>query len=662
MIMRRNFCKDDRGIALISVMVCIMLSFLLSATILRVSLLSYLQKGVAKQATDTFYENESYLDDIKMGIQQKMAVAMTSSTTKSQATFITNFKKALLGDASWASDKAKVAAALKSMITTTNSTDVSVTVNGDCFVAQGNGEFVIKDVIIEFTDSSKDGYYSKIKTDIRIRSPFYETSSSGGYSMIAGGGSFSVGSGSQAGTVRQKGGIYIGYMNGSYADTTRFSQTFKAAKALEVAGKQNLIYEGDVLMNGDLYISDSSRVVFLGNATIRGTIFISSNSKLIIQDGKTLKCRDIIVNVSEKNASYSVSTPDGGSQSRNYKACNTSGVAKDQSVATATGGYSHTALTSKVSSYLPLANKDYQDIPGGSDSFYSAFDNKGPLFYCTNVNGNEADVYELACGGGAVSGNPTSGTKIVDFSNLVPLENLYDSYYNKKLDREFLRVIDTTYFNSSVGLQNSMKHPDQWKKAAGTATEVGRTCLNPDYNPPTVSNQTQETTKNVYSSSAGKSLDGRSVTRGGVSVNVTLGHGEQNYNQYGHFIVSDQVINLNDMNKNNPYYGIFIAPEIVLASCNEGTTTIYSLAEKFGASKKQAYEDFIDEIGMHYNTDNGGELNSNDKREAHLIDNFFVGGISVLYQNGSEDGDSQKLSKVKNKSLDIVTFENWERQ
>ena len=207
-----------------------------------------------------------------------------------------------------------------------------------------------------------------------------------------------------------------------------------------------------------------------------------------------------------------------------------------------------------------------------------------------------------------------------------------------------------------------MKHPDQWKKAAGTATEVGRTCLNPDYNPPTVSNQTQETTKNVYSSSEGKTLDGRSVTRGGVSVNVTLGHGEQNYNQYGHFIVSDQVINLNDMNKNNPYYGIFIAPEIVLASCNEGTTTIYSLAEKFGASKKQAYEDFIDEIGMHYNTDNGGELNSNDKREAHLIDNFFVGGISVLYQNGSEDGDSQKLSKVKNKSLDIVTFENWERQ
>ena len=83
----------------------------------------------------------------------------------------------------------------------------------------------------------------------------------------------------------------------------------------------------------------------------------------------------------------------------------------------------------------------------------------------------------------------------------------------------------------------------------------------------------------------------------------------------------------------------------------------YNLDTKFGKAK-----DFIDEIGMHYNTDNGGELNSNDKREAHLIDNFFVGGISVLYQNGSEDGDSQKLSKVKNKSLDIVTFENWERQ
>ena len=94
MTMRRRLKEDNRGIALISVMICVMLSFLLSATIMRVSLLSYLQKGVARQATSTFYENEAFVDDIKLGVQQKVAIAFASSSSKSQATFLANFKSA----------------------------------------------------------------------------------------------------------------------------------------------------------------------------------------------------------------------------------------------------------------------------------------------------------------------------------------------------------------------------------------------------------------------------------------------------------------------------------------------------------------------------------------------------------------------------------------
>ena len=81
MFMRRRLKNDDRGIALISVMICVMLCFLLSATIMRISLLSYLQKGIGKQSTSTFYENESFVDDIKLGVQQKVAVASSKYKT-----------------------------------------------------------------------------------------------------------------------------------------------------------------------------------------------------------------------------------------------------------------------------------------------------------------------------------------------------------------------------------------------------------------------------------------------------------------------------------------------------------------------------------------------------------------------------------------------------
>ena len=153
MTMRRRLKEDNRGIALISVMICVMLSFLLSATIMRVSLLSYLQKGVARQATSTFYENEAFVDDIKLGVQQKVAIAFASSSSKSQATFLANFKSALLGVGTGSTDKAKLESALKGFITNSETDKViSVSVDGEggnLFIEEGEGEYVFKNVRVE---------------------------------------------------------------------------------------------------------------------------------------------------------------------------------------------------------------------------------------------------------------------------------------------------------------------------------------------------------------------------------------------------------------------------------------------------------------------------------------------------------------------------------
>ena len=91
MIKCQEMRKDNRGIALISVMICATLCLLLSATILRVSILSYRQKAIGKQSASTFYENEVYVDDIKMGLQAKVAEAFAESSTTSRTNFVTNF-------------------------------------------------------------------------------------------------------------------------------------------------------------------------------------------------------------------------------------------------------------------------------------------------------------------------------------------------------------------------------------------------------------------------------------------------------------------------------------------------------------------------------------------------------------------------------------------
>ena len=86
------------------------------------------------------------------------------------------------------------------------------------FKQEGDGEIVIKNVRIEYQDDSKDGYICNIKTDIRIKSPFYMTvpdNDGSDYSFVAANGAvIADGQGSnrnQWGSLRQNGNVYVGY-------------------------------------------------------------------------------------------------------------------------------------------------------------------------------------------------------------------------------------------------------------------------------------------------------------------------------------------------------------------------------------------------------------------------------------------------------------------
>ena len=52
--------------------------------------------------------------------------------------------------------------------------------------------------------------------------------------------------------------------------------------------------------------------------------------------------------------------------------------------------------------------------------------------------------------------------------------------------------------------------------------------------------------------------------------------------------------------------------------------------------------------------------------DAQTINNFFVGGIKVFYEDsqGGSGGSGQSVTatdKEMNATLDIITFENWEK-
>ncbi|MBP5331964.1 MAG: hypothetical protein J6Y89_08950, partial [Lachnospiraceae bacterium] len=301
--MRRELERDNRGIALVSVMVGVMLCLLLSATIMRVSYLSFLQKSIGEKTTTTFYENEMFVDDLKLGIQQvvaKAAIGVSSTSSNATQDFIVALKTGL-GAASVTTLNARLQSFLKEDDTIY---DVKVTVEGEViggvkkYVVEENNDVIIKNVLITYK-TKPSGYLSKVNTDIRIRSPYYTTtttSTSGGYSMFAGSGFSVTGSGAKA-TAQLDiiGDIYIGY-----DPATEVMSGNKVVNALAMdCGTQTSVYwseDSSITINGDIRIDNRSNLVILSkNVDVRGTIYVSNNSNLIIAKDAVVKCKDIVV-------------------------------------------------------------------------------------------------------------------------------------------------------------------------------------------------------------------------------------------------------------------------------------------------------------------------------------------------------------------------------
>lgn len=676
MVMRSQFRKDNRGIALISVMICATLCLLLSATILRVSLLSYRQKAISKQAASTFYENEAIVDDIKMGLQAKVATAFAVSSTTSRANFVTNFKASLLSDGgAVGSDKDKIEKALKSYLTgyDPDSTikDISVTVEGysdggtiKYFDESVAGEIVIKNVRIRYTDLERGGYVSEVKTDIRIRSPYVSesTSSSGGYSMFAGSGFSVTGDGAKA-TAQLDiiGDIYIGY-----DPSTEVLSGGKVVNALAMdCGRATSVYwteKSSITINGDIRIDNRSNLVILSkNVDVRGTIYVSKNSNLIIAKGAKVKCKDIVVETTiteELNPGSYYTWHDnwnGGDLMTEPTIQSWEGSRYTKILhGTATTVYSGKSLSSNYNSgsadvidHLPVG-WDTQDL--NDSHLYNNQGNKSGLFVWDGTKATRVNKVTNK----TVSSLPGL---TLDSSNYAHprVKKTIDGvdYY---FDEEYVGLIDVDYFVRYV-----KKCPDAFEPKKQMTTDQfsvngAKYKANDGVTLGSIS-QGGATRHQDYNCGSGRTVDVEVMVGKVQTMNRSDNNGQV---KNCHFAIGMEDVPLcaNDNNGGAQSVGIYITPGKMTCAARELCSSIRSLTDM--ATDKSYAKTFFDNLGRQLMGQSSLGI------DAQTINNFFVGGIKVFYEDsqGGSGGSGQSVTatdKEMNATLDIITFENWEK-
>lgn len=674
MIKCQEMRKDNRGIALISVMICATLCLLLSATILRVSLLSYRQKAIGKQSASTFYENEVYVDDIKMGLQAKVAEAFAESSTTSRTNFVTNFKAQLLADGGTSLDeKIKLETALTSYLTGYNpsSTIKDITVKVDGFTdGDGDtkyfdesvaGEIVIKNVRISYTDLAKGGYISEIKTDIRIRSPYVSQSTpgGGGYSMFAGSGFSIPATAAKPAMLTIEGDIYIGYD----PDTeVMVGGSLDSAVAMTWS-KYNSVYwpaDASVTVNGDVRLCGMSNLVILSkDVDVRGTIYVSESSNLVIAKDAVVKCRDIVVECPEKTenqnvwfdiwtqsvvASVPADAPQGRYEKRNMPVLVTDWAGGKSLSGNYNSGYAD------VEKHLPTyAEENDKDLAKDQRKVYwhnKNDQNNGSGLYVWDASTSTATRINKKSALSSIPG------LTIDSSNKVHPRvkrtiNSEDYYF----DEEYVTLVDVDYFIP-------------YAVSAGDHNTASKVLSDDDYTPSGTKFIANNGTTMSSLSSGGGYHQTYDTGNGGHDIVVfcgkieTLNRSDGNGQSYHFAIGYKDFTVLNDQNGNAQSIGVYITPAKISCTSKEGASTVKALAEV--ATDSSYAQAFFDGLGKEVMGISGVDI------DHQTINNFFVGGIAVFYsdESSSTGGGGQQITntdKTMNASLDIISFENWEK-
>lgn len=668
---------DNRGIALVSVLITITLCFLLSGAIMQVSYMALLSRNVSTASANNFYDAESVVDSIRVELQKVAAASLSLSGDKDSQAYLDSISTFLCGttDLTITSDamRTNVATILAGNLPDLPGT-ASIQVIGD--IERTEDSIIIHGVKIEYTDDN--GYYSEITTDIKLTAPYYASSESnalGTYSMMAGGG-FTVKTGSNwnnqdPGYFVQEGNVYIGMQSNQVgADKT----------AIDVQQYATLILDGDnVVVNGDIKISSKAVIGFTGRVVeVRGTIYLDKDAFLLLGSKTYLLCKDIIINNQSVSgaAGYTKYTNAASlpisryfPYSQSFDPLNPSSR-KDGGMAAATNG--------KVGGMYVFdeAMKQYYMIATGAGTA------EDPKFYYT-VSGTKKE-YKCESDGTA------AGAQGLYFDGSVipkPREtyNVYQngSKSNINVDPYFASVVNIPmlyYVRNINGDERTQKYyaPNGSKeiKKPETKMNIGSKEYFELNAPYTISPLTDA----IKSSNLMKYHDTK--------------YGVQSYTPYMEIGKMQDNLNCKPMrdasgNKAMSFYcgtntytvtgnwegylGIFMSAEKVIYNMQTGGGYGISILQSESAFKdenKGYLKTFMDTAGnwmtvanpQNFCENHGYKDNSGVKYEycyPFLLNNLINGGMKSFYE--SEDDTSVVIDKEENNDLDLVEIDNWNK-
>lgn len=332
---------DDRGYAIVMVIIAIALAMILLGVLMSISLLNYKMKATEYQAKDNFYSAEKILDEINVGLRQEVSEAAGAAYVEAmqtykmsgvdEATRMENFKidyfdhlrDALddpvthddahyyIGGAESEYDAATgvytegllsyldadlIALYRRNATATTNI--INVTYDGlateDSMYSTGEA-LVLKNLKVTYVDA--DGYYSEIKTDIEIGYPNISLQESStipnvfDYSFIAND-KLEV---TNTKNVAIKDNIYVGEEGIYLVD----------AEGTEVtADTQYVVNKGDINLDAQSELTLEGQNVWTKGIVVNGGSLISDTS-IYVADDLTVTGKNAVVDLAGNYYGYS---------------------------------------------------------------------------------------------------------------------------------------------------------------------------------------------------------------------------------------------------------------------------------------------------------------------------------------------------------------------
>ena len=295
--------NNDKGFALVTVIIIIAIMAVIVTTLANVSVFSYERKITDYGVKDTFYDVEGVLDAIQVHLQDDIAPNLQYIA---DSTTYLNAVKASIDTGIAASGSLEEY--LLTMVDDSEYIKDNIDISYEYFGIDptDNDVLLIRGLEVGYEDA--DGYYSKVKTDIKIEAPeVILKEPAGSYSTIAGSGmemdfgNTNNGVYTNSAYANFTGSIYIGYKldEANIADyinsPEEFCANYEKWEAVTLTDRAMVTYSGSsVQINGNLYIGSDATVRFEGDTVdIYGGIILEPGAVLTIDENTKLTCYGI---------------------------------------------------------------------------------------------------------------------------------------------------------------------------------------------------------------------------------------------------------------------------------------------------------------------------------------------------------------------------------